>query len=315
MVPALVLTAGLGTRLDPLTRLVAKPAVPIGSRTLVERVLAWLERQDITNLVLNLHYRPETITGVIGDGAHLGLHVRYSWEHPLLGSAGGPRRALSLLDAPTFLIVNGDTLCEIDLAPMIAAHERSQALATLALVPNAHPDRYNGVVLGDDDVVRGFLPKGTADQTWHFVGIQVVNASAFAQLPDGVPAETVAGIYREYVTTQPGSIRGWRVSVPFVDVGTPRDYLEASLNAGRIGSAGEGTSAVGTMIDPSAQLIRSVVWPGSRVGAGAELDMCIVAGVEVPPRFTASQAVLVPSTLVRPGDRGRVTDGIAVFPL
>src|SRR5262245_38631355 len=136
MLPALVLTAGLGTRLDPLTRLVAKPAVPVGGRTLVERVLEWLQRQGARELVLNLHHRPETITGVVGDGAHLGVRVRYSWEHPLLGSAGGPRHALPLLDAPTFLVVNGDTLCEIDLAPMIETHERSGALATLALVSN-----------------------------------------------------------------------------------------------------------------------------------------------------------------------------------
>src|SRR4029453_14377549 len=127
MLPALVLTAGLGKRLDPLTRLVAKPAVPVGNRTLVERVLTWLERQGATDLILNLHYRPETITGLIGDGAHLGVRIRYSWEHPLLGSAGGPRHALPLLDAPTFLIVNGDTLCPAPLGPLLSAHRATGA--------------------------------------------------------------------------------------------------------------------------------------------------------------------------------------------
>src|SRR5438045_3465932 len=110
MLSAIVLTAGLGTRLDPLTRLVAKPAVPLGRLTLIEHVLAWLRGQGVTDLVLNLHHRPETITGVLGDGAHLGLRIRYSWEDRVLGSAGGPKRAPSILPDDRVLIVNGDTL-------------------------------------------------------------------------------------------------------------------------------------------------------------------------------------------------------------
>src|SRR5262245_32776654 len=110
--------------------------MPVGDRTLIERVLAWLRGQDVRDVVLNLHHRADTITGVLGDGEHLGMRVRYSWEHPLLGSAGGPRRALPLLNADTFLVVNGDTLCEIDLAPLVEAHQRGGALATLALVRN-----------------------------------------------------------------------------------------------------------------------------------------------------------------------------------
>src|SRR6185436_7619074 len=116
MLPTLVLTAGIGSRLDPITRLVAKPAVPVAGRTLVERVLDWLRREGATDLVLNLHHRPQTIAAVVGDGAHLGVRVRYSWEQPLLGSAGGPRRALELLQASRFIIVNGDTLTNVDLA-------------------------------------------------------------------------------------------------------------------------------------------------------------------------------------------------------
>ena len=119
MLPALVLCAGLGTRLDPLTRLVAKPAVPLAGRSLIERVLAGLVEQGVADVVLNLSHRPETITGLIGDGAHLGLRVRYSWEQPVLGSAGGPRRALPLVESETFLIVNGDTLSNVPLSPMI----------------------------------------------------------------------------------------------------------------------------------------------------------------------------------------------------
>src|SRR5687767_5879849 len=94
--PTIVLTAGLGTRLDPITRVVAKAAVPMAGKTLVERVLGWLKAQGVDDIVLNLHHRPETVTAIVGDGGELGLRVRYSWEPALLGSAGGPRLALTL---------------------------------------------------------------------------------------------------------------------------------------------------------------------------------------------------------------------------
>src|SRR5579863_759199 len=93
---AFVLAAGLGTRLDPITRLVAKPAVPLGDRTLIERLLAWLAGEGVRDVVINLHHHPASLTGLVGDGRHLGLTVRYAWEPVILGSAGGPRHALPI---------------------------------------------------------------------------------------------------------------------------------------------------------------------------------------------------------------------------
>src|SRR5215472_6645770 len=162
MLPALVLAAGLGTRLDPLTRLRAKPAVPLGDRTLIERIVAHLARQGVDQIVVNLHHRPETLTAVLGDGRQLGVRVRYSWEREILGSAGGVRRALPLLDAETVLVVNGDTLCEFPIGPLVEAHDRSNADVTLAVVANPAPDQYNGLVADADRRLIGFRPKGPA---------------------------------------------------------------------------------------------------------------------------------------------------------
>src|SRR6185295_13664273 len=94
---ALVLTAGLGTRLRPLTYVRAKAAVPVNGETLARRVVRWLTSFGIRDFVLNLHHLPASITASVGDGSDLGARVRYSWENPVLGSAGGPRRALPLL--------------------------------------------------------------------------------------------------------------------------------------------------------------------------------------------------------------------------
>jgi NDP-sugar pyrophosphorylase family protein len=314
-VNALLLTAGLGTRLDPLSRLVAKAAVPLAGLTLAERALLWLHREGVRDVVLNLHHRPDTITRVVGDGAALGLRVRYSWEQPILGSAGGPRHALDLLDSDPILLANGDTLCDLPLAPMAEAHTRTGAAVTMALVPNPAPDRYNGVQLDDEDRIVGFVPAGQAQGTWHFIGIQLARRAVFAGLPDGVPAESVHGVYRDLLRTAPGSLRAWRVAQPFVDVGTPADYLRAAL---ALGAAAPDASVIDAdaRVDESAVVRSSVVWPGARVGAGVRVERCIVAGpVSLSNGFRAEGAVIVPAAVRRESDRAAIQDDAAVFPL
>jgi NDP-sugar pyrophosphorylase family protein len=305
----LLLAAGLGSRLDPLTRLVAKPAVPLGDRTLVEHVLAWLARQQVADVVVNLHHRPETLTRVLGDGQHLGVPLRYSWEGEVLGSAGGPRRALPLLGSDPVLIVNGDTLCDVDLSAMVDAHQASGARVTMALVPNTHPAHYNGVVLDEHDAILGFIPRGHSEPSWHFVGVQVANKDVFAGLADGVPAESVSGIYRDLLRTAPGSLHGWRISSTFLDIGTPRDYLAASLMQPDDGLSGR-------VLPASAHVARCAVWPDVVFQNDVRLEDCIVAGpLTVPSGLDCRAAILMPSTVVRPGDRARVQGDVAIFPL
>ena len=97
MVPALVLTAGLATRLRPLSFVRAKAALPVAGTPLVHRILRSLSSAGVRDVVLNLHHLPHTLTRLLGDGSALGMRIRYSWEVPVLGSAGGPKRAIPLL--------------------------------------------------------------------------------------------------------------------------------------------------------------------------------------------------------------------------
>jgi NDP-sugar pyrophosphorylase family protein len=313
MLPALVLTAGLGTRLDPLTRLIAKPAVPLAGLALIERILLRLASQGVTDAVLNLHHLPSSITGLVADGVRLGIHVRYSWEPVILGSAGGPRHALSLLDSDTLLIVNGDTLCDVDLGAMLQQHRDSGADVTMAVVRNPAPDRYNGVVLDDDKRVTGFAPKGRADGTWHFVGYQLAQAHVFEHLPDGEASETVSGLYKKRIAAGSRAFRGFSVEAPFVDVGTPLDYLHAAL--GFANGHGAGAIEPGADIDPGADVARSSVWPKATIGPGAKLDRCIVTNIRVPKGFESSNAILTPAAIVRAGDNATIAGNIAVYPL
>ena len=220
---------------------------------------------------------------------------------------------MPLIDDDPFLIVNGDTLCEIAIAPLVAAHAAAGADVTMALVRNPAPDHYNGVVLDRDGRVRGFVPRGSAEakESWHFVGIQVARQSVFAPLPDGVPIDTVSSLYREMVAGRTARVQGFPVETRFIDVGTPRDCLDAAL---ALSTSQDAVVEAGADVAPSASIHQSAVWPGARVGAGAELTRCIVAGpVEIPAGFTARSSVLVPATLVRDGDRARVHGGVASF--
>ena len=291
MLPALVLTAGLGTRLRPLTLVRAKPAVPIAGEPLVRHIIRWLRGAGISDLVLNLHHLPETIASVVGDGSDLDVNVRYSWEQPaVLGSAGGPRRALPLLGARLFLIVNGDTLTDIDLPALTAAHEASDALITMALVPNDQPHKYGGVVLDAGSRVTGFVRAGaTASGSYHFVGVQVAAPSAFDAVPDNMPINSVGNVYDRLIAQQPGSIRGFVTHAAFWDVGTIADYWTASAALG--GSAP--ARGRNTRVAPTARIESSILWDDVEVGERAVLEECIVTdGAVVPSGARYRRAVL-----------------------
>jgi NDP-sugar pyrophosphorylase family protein len=325
MIPALLLTAGLGTRLRPLSFVRAKGALPLGGEPLARRILRWLGTAGVRDAVLNLHHLPHTLTGRIGDGSDIGMRVRYSWEMPVLGSAGGPRRALPLLrgtlhgvpdERPVsdgaFLIVNGDTLTDINIAALLAAHRASGAMVTMAVIPNTEPEKYSGIAADADGRFLGFVPRGSTDGSFHFVGVQIAEPAAFQSVPPDTPYE-VRTVYPALCAARPGSVRLFRTSADFLDIGTPSDYLNTALMiAGR-----ERLQSVGarTRVNFSATVERSVLWDDVVVEQGAMLKECVVADGVVVPADTSWHGVTlrVPDGSLAPGER--VIEGLAVCPL
>lgn len=292
---ALVLTAGLGTRLQPLTSWRAKPALPVGGTTLVERIVHGLAAQGVHDLILNLHHLPETITGILGDGSGHGVRVRYSFEQPLLGSAGGPRRAFSLVDDDRLWLVNGDTLAGVDLNAMAAHHAASGALVTMAVIPNPNPAHYGGVLIDERDAVTGFSRRGTLEPSWHFVGTQLAERVAFGGVADGVRSESVNGIYPELIAQQPGAVRVFRAELEFLDIGTTADYLDACV---ALAGAPDAAALRGarTSVASDAVLRSTVLWDDVQVGSRAQLTRCVVtSGVSIPEGFAADGQVVEPT--------------------
>lgn len=290
-----MLTAGLGTRLRPLTDVRAKPAIPVAGLPMIRRIIGWLASQGVTDCVLNLHHRPETITALVGDGGDLGVRVRYSWEQPqVLGSAGGPRLARPILGVDTFLIINGDTLTDLDLAALVRAHEAANALVTLALVPNREFTRYGGVTIDDGGAITGFVPRGpSAEGTGHFIGVQIAHASAFDDVRPGEAVSSIGGVYDRLITARPGVVRGFMCDAEFWDVGTITDYWRTWHAFAERGPHDIACPSA-PHIDPSARVTRSILWDDVEIDADAVLDECIVAdGVRIPAGTTYQRMAIV----------------------
>jgi len=323
MVPALVLTAGLATRLRPLSFVRAKAALPVAGTPLIHRILRSLSSAGVQDVVLNLHHLPHTLTSLLGDGSALGMRIRYSWEVPVLGSAGGPKRAIPLLANPesripdpgprvpgpgTFLVLNGDTLTDVSLPALLDDHRRSGALVTIAVVPNTEAEKYSGMSVGPDGAFTGWVSRGSREPSYHFIGVQAAEPAAFASVPADTPSE-VRTLYPALVAARPGAVRAFRTQASFVDIGTPSDYLETSL----LLAAREGIdTSAGAEISPTARIERSILWDDVIVEDGAMLQECVVTdGVRVPADTSwHGVTIRVASGELTPGER-RI-DGLAI---
>jgi mannose-1-phosphate guanylyltransferase len=311
---ALVLSAGLGTRLRPLSWVRAKPAVPVAGAPLVAHVLRGLASHGVREAIINLHHRSETIAAAVGDGAAFGVRVRYSWEQPLLGSGGGPARAFSLVDGDELLIVNGDTLTDIDLRAVCAAHAASDALVTMAVIANPAPLRYGGVQLDSSGAVERFTRRGHAPPGWHFVGVQVARRAAFDRVPLDTPSESVAQIYPALIAARPGSVRGWIASASFDDIGTPASYLDTCVRLSdrdprRLIESGAHVAA-------GARLSNTVCWRDAVVEDDVELASCIVCSGAVVARGSRyHRSVLLPADAVPAGPHDYREGALTVSPI
>jgi NDP-sugar pyrophosphorylase family protein len=322
---ALVLTAGLGTRLEPLTYVRAKAAVPVNGETLARRVVRWLTSFGIRDFVLNLHHLPASITASVGDGSDLNARVRYSWENPVLGSAGGPRHALPLLmeaaadnhrvlaahERP-FLIVNGDTLTDVDVSALLDTHRRSGAAVTMALIPNPRPDKYGGVAVSDDGFVTGFSRPGSTTAGFHFIGVQIAEARAFEPLEDGVPAQTVGELYPRMIAADKQSVAAFVCDASFRDIGTPADYFDTCTHLAATEGDRRRTGRAEKM-DSTASIVRTAVWDDVTVGPGAELTECIVCdGVQIPAGARFRRSAIVPAAGREPKAGQRIEGNLLI---
>ncbi|MFH0917204.1 MAG: NDP-sugar synthase [bacterium] len=318
----MIMAAGKGTRLRPITDLVPKPMAPIVNRPALYHILRLLGRHGFSEVVVNLHHLPEIITGYFGDGAWMGLKITYSFEPELLGTAGGVKNNADFLGGDTFLVMSGDALTDIDLTGLVAAHRRSGSIATLAVKEVADPSLYGVVVADDDDRVVGFQEKPTREEARSRLcncGMYVFEPEILSHiLPgqfDDFGRRLFPDLLRERVRLHAETVAGY-----WSDVGNLGEYVRGNADAlaGRVEVEMPGTEIrPGVWVDAEARVPPSVrIVPPVVIGKGCELgeDVVLEGPAVIGDRSVLGAGSHVARGLVLPGSHvpagSLVVDGV-----
>jgi mannose-1-phosphate guanylyltransferase len=284
-VQAVILVGGEGTRLRPLTSTVPKPVVPLVDRPFIVYMLEWLKRHGVDDVILSCGFLATSVRNVLGDGSQLGMRLRFVEEPEPRGTAGALKFAESFLDE-RFLMLNGDVLTDIDLSAQIAQHERTGATGTLALVPVPDPTNYGLVRTNENNTVREFVEKPSADQ----IDTNLISAGAYVlerSVVDMIAPGRGVSIEREIWPRLVGKgLYGFPSDAYWLDIGTPERYLqgtfdiiEGNVQTDVLQRLGDGYISVAEDVVTAGRVIPpAVVERGCTIGAGAHVGSLVVLG-------------------------------------
>ena len=223
---ALILAAGAGTRLRPLTDTCPKPMLPVAGRPLLEWTLRWLRRYGVEEVALNLHHLPEVVRAGLGDGVRFGVRLRYAYEPELLGTAGALRSFPAFFNEP-FLVIYGDLLLDLDLDDLVGFHRERRALMTLALKRTDAPQSQGMVEVDAHGRVVRFVekPAGWDGADTANAGVYVCEPEVAARVPPGFSDfghDIIPALLREGAAVYGRPLRGY-----LLDIGTHEAYERA----------------------------------------------------------------------------------------
>jgi mannose-1-phosphate guanylyltransferase / phosphomannomutase len=228
---AMILAAGEGTRLRPLTLETPKVLVPIAGVPQIYYTLAWLKAYGIQEVAINLCYLGDKVKNDLGDGSQFGLKIRYSFEKTLLGTAGGVKQVENFFDS-TFLVIYGDVLTDLNITAMLQYHRLKKSLATLALSHVPNPWEKGIVKLDMEGRVLSFVekpPRGTEPGNLASGGIYILEKSVLDAVPDWGACDFAFDVFPELLKThQP--VYGYALSPQdyLIDIGNWENYRKAN---------------------------------------------------------------------------------------
>jgi mannose-1-phosphate guanylyltransferase len=236
----MILGAGFGTRLRPLTESVPKPLLSVGGRPIIEYALLYLRAGGIRDIVINLHHLADQIQDRLGDGSAYGVRIAYSVERDILDTGGGIKNAEHLLAGEPFVVANGDTVMDPPLAELIDQHRSEGALATMLLRSDPEAARYGLVHVDERCHVRAILgrPPVPADAGWStymFAGLHVFDPRIFQTMPAGRPFSITRETYPEQLEAGE-RILGIATDRTWLTIDTPEALAaaDAAVASGRI---------------------------------------------------------------------------------
>jgi len=308
-VRAVVLVGGFGTRLRPLTNQTPKPMLPVGHRSILESVVEQLARGGVTEVVLALGFKPEPFMAAFPGGSCAGVPLVYAVEPEPLDTAGAIRFAARAagIDS-TFVVVNGDVICDIDVAALLAFHRARGAEGTLHLTAVENPSAFGVVVLNDDGSVERFVekpPPGTETSNLINAGTYVLEPSVLDRIADGRKVSVEREVFPLMVSE--GTLYGMPTDDYWLDTGRPELYLQANLDLldgrrrnDRCESVHRSATVAGT-----ARVLHSVVGAGATVGAAAVVeDSVLLPGARIAAGAAVRRSIIAGSV----GERAQLID-------
>lgn len=295
---AIVLSAGYGTRLWPLTEDRTKPAIPILGKPLVGYVAEYLASYGIDEIVVNLHHRPESVRRALGDGGRFGVKLHYVEEPVILGTSGALDNTREFFDRETFVVVNGKIITDIDLSAALETHRARKAIATLVLLPNTRRERFS-VVETENGQITGFggMPVGDGPVPLMFTGIHILEPGIFDYIPRGGFSDSVIHVYPPAIAN--GEIVAAHVATgKWRELSTLKRYVDISVEL--LNETGKtyvaGSDAV---IAPTASVNEAILWDRVRIGEDVRVTRAVLADdVVIPNGEVIENAVVVPRKLV-----------------
>ena len=334
---AMVMAAGLGTRLRPLTDFLPKPMMPIANRPVLHHLLNLLKRHDVTDVGINLHVRPEMLERYFGDGSDLGVSIRWSHEPELLGTAGGTKKLEDFWGGETILVTSGDGLHDIDVTALLGHHRRTGALATLTVKPVDDPSAYGVVILDRDTRIRGFQEKPRPEEAQSNLancGVYVIEPRLLEQIPPDTFVDFGQDVWPNLVAAG-APIYAYTTMAYWNDVGDldalRNTILDAVLGNVKVEIPGEEV-APGVWVGDGAEIHRDaqidapvVVGANAVVEAGAQVRGPAAIGSEcrVGKEAAIRRAALLPGSVVPDeglaiagifGDASKLADSILRYP-
>jgi NDP-sugar pyrophosphorylase family protein len=234
---AVILAAGEGRRLRPLTETVPKPLLPVAGRPLLAHLIELLRRHGVDEIAINLHHCPEAIPAYLGDGERFGVRIAYSLEERLLGSAGGVKRVEAFLANEPFFVLYGDVLTDLDLTALGQFHAERRSCLTMAVHQPEDPTRCGMARLGAGGRLLEFVekpPAGRAPSPWANAGIYVVEPSVLRHIPCGRPFDFGSDLF-PLLIARDVPLFGYVSEALIVDIGSPQRYRRAQRAARRRG--------------------------------------------------------------------------------
>lgn len=225
---AMILSAGLGMRMRPLTEKIPKPLLLIGNRPIIHYTLLFLKKYGVTDVIINLHHLADKMRENLGDGSGFGMKINYSFEPEILGTGGGIKKVEPFLSNNTFVVINGDILIDVDLNDVIRFHKEKKALATMALRHDKDANRYGAIEIDKENRIREFLGmiKGADENLTRlmFTGLHILEPRIFSYLPEKGCINRTA--YPEMIKNGE-QVFGYVMNGYWRDIGTPEAYSSA----------------------------------------------------------------------------------------